>query len=1310
MELTGPQSLKRLSLRFLAVLSLGAFSVSAGVITVTDLSDTPSAPAPGTLRKAIQDAVPGDTVDFAAGLTGSITLGGSSLVIDKDLTISGPGAAVLEISGNQKSRVFSVAAGVSASVSGLKISNGVAPWNPPDSVPGAGDGGGVLNCGNLSISDCNFTNNHAGFGAGGISNYVYGSPIGQVQATAGGPGGSGGAIANTSGASLTIQRCLFTSNTAGDGGNGGYQGSGFGREGGAAGHGGAIANRSSLAGAIEVADSTFTANSAGSGGSYGGSVGGSSNKGGDGGAIYSITGGVTLTGCTFSGNAGGKGSPGASPSAGTISILPGAGGSGGGLALFGNGMCLLKNCTLSGNRAGTGGSYPGAGTPGLGGGLYGDTHLALVSCTSANSSLGAGIHWTSIQSYAATLRNTIVADGLTGAFVSQGHNLVNSTAGSTGIVAGVNGDLVSIIALGTLADNGGPTPTLLPLGLSPALDHGDDTLDSTDQRGLPRLFGSHVDIGAVELQDHEGPAGVIEFVQAASSVSEDAGAVVVAVHRTGGLSSEQTVAYTTAYTQTIGESAYSPIDFIATSGTLTFAVGETEKSITIPIVQDTLSENPESFLVQLSNPGGGAILGTYVTHTVTIVSDEPPPAGIISFAAASSSIAETAGSVIVTVQRTNAFPAGESVHYQTASGSATSGADFTATSGTLTFAAGEAQKTISIPIVNDAVVESDESFTVVLSNASGGASLGGILTHTVTIQSDDVGPPVPGVIGFASASSVFAESIGNASIVVTRSGGLPAGETVQYQTVAGSATSGADFTATSGTLTFAAGETQKSIIIPIINDSLVENDETFTVTLSVPGGGATLGTPVTQTVTIQSDDVAPPAPGLIGFASASSAFAESIGNASIVVTRTGGLLAGETVQYQTAAGSATSGADFTATSGTLTFAAGETQKTISIPIVNDAVVEPDESFTVVLSNAGGGASLNGPHSHTITIQGEDPPSFLNAGYHGLARRVDAPGWGALILNTTTLGGFTGTLQIENRTFRINGIFNAQGHSQMGLSVSANRSPSLPLVLDLSPDSMRITGTFTGLGGASFELTAERDAMPTSASPLLQTGRYTALLDADLDGPVRGFFAAEVLSSGRVNLTGMLPDATGLSLSTSVRNDGTIALYKPLYPGGHGYLVGTTTLGPGGGLTVTSNLTWHKSKVTRGLYAAGFGEVPVQVSGARYAKRALRPPLDDFDATHGAGSINFAGGELNASFASSLRLLPTRAVFALPNTVRATLTVNPTTGVISGGFIHSDGHKRTYKGACIQLPGTDLAGGVFPGTSTAGTFTLSAGAP
>jgi VCBS repeat-containing protein len=298
-----------------------------------------------------------------------------------------------------------------------------------------------------------------------------------------------------------------------------------------------------------------------------------------------------------------------------------------------------------------------------------------------------------------------------------------------------------------------------------------------------------------------------------------------------------TVNYATA-----NVTATSGVDYTATTGTLTFAVGETSKTISVPITGDTVDEPNETFELNLSAPVNATLADSQATGTIT--DDDAAPT--ISITPTTTVTEGDSGTVnaTLTVTLSNASSQSVTVAYTTQNGTAVAPGDYTTTSGTLTFAPGETSKTITVPIAVDNATESSENFKVVLS-APTNATLG-TAEGTVTITDDDG----PGTVQFSSSTYTVDESAGTITITVTRTGGDAAGVTVQYATSNGTAIAGSDYTTTSGTLTFAAGETSKTFTIPILVDAVLEQNETLNLTLSSPGGGGTLGTPATATLSI----------------------------------------------------------------------------------------------------------------------------------------------------------------------------------------------------------------------------------------------------------------------------------------------------------------------------------------------------------------------------------------------------------------------------------------------------------------------------
>ncbi|MEA3013736.1 MAG: trimeric autotransporter adhesin, partial [Sphingomonadales bacterium] len=291
-------------------------------------------------------------------------------------------------------------------------------------------------------------------------------------------------------------------------------------------------------------------------------------------------------------------------------------------------------------------------------------------------------------------------------------------------------------------------------------------------------------------------------------------------------------------------------------------------------------------------------------------------------------------------------------------------------SGTVSFANGETSRQITIQVQGDTIVEPDEAFTVTLSAPTGGVTtsnigVGRILNDDVTtISIDDISHSEGD-----SGSTVY-------TFTVTRSGGssgaVGATWTIAFPGGAGGANSGdlAAGQSLTGTVSFASGETSKTIIVNVAGDYFIESDETFTVTLSAPTGGATISD-ATGIGTIANDDVA----GAISIDDVSHS--EGDGGTTLytfTVSRTG-QAANASVQW--ALGGDAGATDFPtsqALSGTITFAGGETSRTITISVLGDHLHEPDESFTVILSNPSAGATIaDGTGIGTILTDDTAPP-------------------------------------------------------------------------------------------------------------------------------------------------------------------------------------------------------------------------------------------------------------------------------------------------------------------------------------------------
>ena len=384
------------------------------------------------------------------------------------VTITGPGANLLTISGGNTTQVFNITNQSSADdvISDLTIANGMAVTNAIEGL--YANGGGISFSGGLTINDAVITHNteQGGNGGGGIYNVYAGINISGTLTinnsvisdnsvitnnTPPGPGGQGGGI-DVVGIPTTITNTTISGNTAGIGG--GIEDS---------------------QGNMTITDSTISGNS--------------TLGGGFGGGIDNSSGTVSLLGSTISGN---------------------ASFSGAGINNNGNVQMTIINSTIADNDA----SY-------LGGGILNDNiSLSIRDSTIASNTAmyGGGIYaynpfnlYNSIVELNTNGSNAddIYADVSTAAPTAS-YNLIGVANGPSGLVNGVNNNQVGVSnpGLGVLANNGGPTQTIALLPGSPAIDAGNIALavDAngnpllTDQVGNPRTSNGTVDLGAVEFQ------------------------------------------------------------------------------------------------------------------------------------------------------------------------------------------------------------------------------------------------------------------------------------------------------------------------------------------------------------------------------------------------------------------------------------------------------------------------------------------------------------------------------------------------------------------------------------------------------------------------------------------------------------------------------------------------------------------------------------------------------------------------------------------------------------------------------------------
>jgi hypothetical protein len=422
--------------------------------------------------------------------------------------------------------------------------------------------------------------------------------------------------------------------------------------------------------------------------------------------------------------------------------------------------------------------------------------------------------------------------------------------------------------------------------------------------------------------------------------------------------------------QSADSTATAPADYTALPlTTLTFQPGTVSQNVNAIVKGDTLAEGNESFTINLSALTNATYASTQGVGTI-VDDDAQPTISIANVTVAEPAAGTTTATFVVALSSASGQPI--TVNYTTADGTATAGLDYAAQSGTVTFAPGVTTQPIAITINSDQLVEPDETFSVNLSAPSNATILKGQAIGTIT---STAGVPAVSVSG----ATVTEGANPNATFAVTLSAPSPTAVTVTYTVAGVTAIAGSDFQVPATLqLVFQPNTTSQTIVVPILDDVISEDSETFSVTLT-GATGASVGSG-TATGTILDNDP-PPA---ISINDVQVSDAGGTPNAIFTVSLSAPSSRAITVAFQTTNGSAVAGQDYVAQTGTLTIPAGATSATISVPILSDTLVEGNETFTVNLGNPTNATLAKAAGTGTIGDGPQGAPShFL---YLTLVRR------------------------------------------------------------------------------------------------------------------------------------------------------------------------------------------------------------------------------------------------------------------------------------------------------------------------------------
>ncbi|MES1216787.1 MAG: Calx-beta domain-containing protein [Bacteroidota bacterium] len=406
-------------------------------------------------------------------------------------------------------------------------------------------------------------------------------------------------------------------------------------------------------------------------------------------------------------------------------------------------------------------------------------------------------------------------------------------------------------------------------------------------------------------------------------------------------------------------------DYNALSGTITFAPGQTADTIRVIINGDKVVEPDEYFLIQLINPVNGNITTGKAIGTIRN-DDTYPSVAITNYNVREGNATDT--TLLVQVRLTKSYPFTVSLNYATQDSTATAGEDYLGLSGVLTFASGDTIEYIPVTIKGDLFNEPNEILNINLSNPVN-CLIGTNTRGRVTIVSDD---PLPQVL-FTNTSVAEGnnEQFNTQNFTARLNKSYPLPVTVNYQTQDSTATAGSDYQSSSGTLTFQPGDTLATIRIPVYGDKVTEPNEIIKLFFT-DAVNATVSANAFR-ITITNDDALP------GVVFASTSVAEGnndqFNSIGFTVRLNRSYPLPVTVDYTTLDSTATNGIDYQPVNGTLTFLPGDTLETITIPVLGDRIVEPNEIIKLQFSNAVN--TTVSANAYRITLTNDDSYPAIN---------------------------------------------------------------------------------------------------------------------------------------------------------------------------------------------------------------------------------------------------------------------------------------------------------------------------------------------
>jgi Ca2+-binding RTX toxin-like protein len=391
---------------------------------------------------------------------------------------------------------------------------------------------------------------------------------------------------------------------------------------------------------------------------------------------------------------------------------------------------------------------------------------------------------------------------------------------------------------------------------------------------------------------------------------------------------------------TANGSATSGSDYIAASQTLTFTPGEVSKVVSVGLINDTSAEPGEYFDLHLSSPVGATLPDN--TARAFIAPSDASAVSLPRISVADATASEAGPTLDFIVSLSAPSTQSVSVSYNNSNVTAANGSDYVAQASTLTFLPGETTKIVKIPVLDNLVSEPTELMALNLFNPVN-ATVARPLAYGTIIDNDQTS----GTPALSVSDGIVEESEARAAFIVSLDKPSTSQVTVAYATADGNATAGSDYEAQSTqTLVFAPGETSKTVYVNLHDDTVAEGPEFFDLSLSnavnatIADARGHMAIPMSDASTVSQPTIS----------AAAIAAPEGGTTLDFLVTLNAPSTQVVSVSYNDSNATAANGSDYVAQASTITFAPGETTKVIKIPVLDDLVVEPTESFNLNLFN------------------------------------------------------------------------------------------------------------------------------------------------------------------------------------------------------------------------------------------------------------------------------------------------------------------------------------------------------------------------